>query len=101
MKTENSEPRMTPAEFEQEKEKLQSLSVKTVEVARLVFVEGMTNTAAAQQVGMSRQNVHQALRRVKAKLSGYPSDWVKLENTWMPESMAAEIRKRIAELKNE
>jgi len=92
--------RMSAEDFEAQKHKLRTLSVQTNELARLVLVEGLNNTKAAQTVGMSRQNVNGAMNRVKALLADKRADYVFVQE-WMPPSMAAEVRAKLKALEEE
>lgn len=90
---------MTPEEFEVAKQRLNTLSGNVVAVARLILVEGMAPSAAAQEVGMSRQSANGAMKRVRALLASRPADWVYFEG-WMPESLAIEIRAKLKDLES-
>lgn len=89
--------RMTPEEFDRQLHKLGELQGNTIELARLILVEGKTNAEAARLTDNHRQNVSKKMQRVKALLSGYPASWVPFQGM-MPESMAVEIRARIKQL---
>lgn len=90
---------MAPEEFEAAKQRLNTLTGNVVEVARLILVEGMAPSAAAQKVGMSRQSANGAMKRVRALLASRPVDWVYFEG-WMPESLAIEVRAKLKELES-
>lgn len=90
--------KMTADEFETAKVKLRTLSVNTVDLARLVLVDGLSIQEAATASGTSRQNANQGMKRVMALLEGLPSDWVFVEE-WMPSSMAVEVRRMADEAK--
>lgn len=88
--------RMTADEFEENKHKLRSLSAKTNDLARLILVDGLNNTDAAAEVGMSRQNVSKTMTRVNSLLNGMPADFVFFEG-WVPGELAIEMRRRTKE----
>ncbi|MNJ72393.1 hypothetical protein D3C77_690340 [compost metagenome] len=90
-------PRMSPEEFDSQVGKLQNLRGTTVQLARLILVDGLNHTEAAAKVGMSRQNVSKYMIRVNALLTGYPADWVRFDE-WMPASLATEVRARLKEI---
>ncbi|MGE6473188.1 TrfB-related DNA-binding protein [Serratia proteamaculans] len=90
---------MTSDEFEAQKHKLRTLSVQTNELARLILVERLNNSAAASAAGMSRQNVSKHMTRVLALLADMPKDHVYFEG-WMSNKLAAETREKIR-LENE
>lgn len=91
--------RMTAEEFDEQKHKLRSLAASTIDLARLILVEGKTNSDAAKVVGVSRQNVGKAMDRVIALLSDLPSDYVWFEGFMSPErasSLREEIQKDLS-----
>ena len=85
---------MSALEFDEQKHKLRTLSAQTNQLARLVLVDGLNNTKAAEMVGMSRQNVNGAMNRVKALLADMPADYVYVKE-WMPAKMATEVRAKL------
>jgi len=93
-------PTITPEAFEVVEHKLLTMnfSAKVIKAARLIMVTGYGPSQVASELRMSRQSVHQAMMRVRAVLADMPADWVQYEG-WMPKEMAAEIRRRISELK--
>lgn len=82
--------RITPEAFEESRVRLQSLRGTTVELYRLIAVEGMRQTEAAAVVGISKQNASQQLKRVKALLANRPSDWVCV-TVWLPKGLARKV----------
>jgi hypothetical protein len=89
---------MSPEEFESQVHKLGDLKANTVELARLILVDGKTKAEAARITKITPQNVSKKMQRVQAVLSGFPPDWV-LVKEMMPESMATEIRAKLKELR--
>lgn len=89
--------RMTAEEFDSQIDKLADLRGNTIELARLILVDGKTPAEAARLVGTQKQNVSKKMQRVRALLTGYPADWVQFQGM-MPESMAVEVRARIKAL---
>ncbi|MGO4801144.1 TrfB-related DNA-binding protein [Pseudomonas sp. W22_MBD1_FP4] len=89
---------LTAEEFEASKDKFFDLSLKSVELARLVLVEGKGTTAAGEALGMSKQAANGAMNRVRAALVGVPSDWV-LYKGMMPKALAAKTRLAVEKLK--
>ncbi|MDF4211158.1 TrfB-related DNA-binding protein [Pseudomonas protegens] len=88
--------RLTAEEFDEQKHKLRTLAASTTDLARLILVDGMTNTDAARAAKVSRQNVKKAMDRVMALLSDLPSDYVWFEGFMSPQralSLKEEIRK--------
>ncbi|NWD57462.1 hypothetical protein HX878_22315 [Pseudomonas veronii] len=90
--------RMSSTEFEESKYKLRTLSAQLNDLARLIIVDGMSNTKAAEALGMSRQNVNGAMQRVTALLYDMPADYVFVQE-WMPKNMAARVRAELKILK--
>lgn len=91
-----NQPRLSPEAFSELQAKLTKFSVEANELARLVFVDGKPPSAAAQALGMSRQNANNQLRRIKALMNGQPVGWVQL-NEWMPAWLATETRAKLKE----
>jgi DNA-directed RNA polymerase specialized sigma24 family protein len=91
--------RMSSTEFEENKHKLRTLSAQLNDLARLILVEGLTNTKAAEVLGMSRQNINGAMQRVTALLYDMPADYVFVQE-WMPKKVAARVRAELKELKD-
>ncbi|WP_055137496.1 TrfB-related DNA-binding protein [Pseudomonas corrugata] len=87
--------RMSPTEFEQNQDKLTKVSVEVNKLARLIMVDGLTQTAAAAALGMSKQNAFKHMKRVKALLNDVPPTWVLLEAQWMPGWLAEETRSKL------
>lgn len=90
--------RMTEEEFDACRDRLASLSVNAVNLAHMVWVKGMSQTQAAEQLRISRQNAHGILKRATAHLNSLPGDWEKVEE-WMPKDLAMEVRAKIKDAK--
>ena len=88
---------LTAEEFEASKDKFFDLSLKIVELARLVLVEGHGPAAAGKTLGMSKQSANGAMNRVRAALVGVPTDWV-LYKGMMPKALAAKTRLAVEKL---
>lgn len=89
---------MSAEEFDSQVPRLaEDFTSKTIKLARLVLVDGLNQKQAAEQVGMSRQNVAKTIERVLARFNQYPANWVLLKPTWMPPELAVEVRARIDE----
>lgn len=93
--------RMSAEEFESNLPKLAGdFTVNTINLARLVLVEGQTHTEAAKAANVSRQNVGKTVERVMARFNEFPSDWVLLKEVWAPPDLAKEFRDKINEVLN-
>jgi hypothetical protein len=85
---------MTAQEFEDSRDKFYALTLQTVDLARLVLVEGKGLTAAAALLGMSKQSANGAMNRVRAALVGVPNEWV-LYQGMMSKEMAVKVRAEV------
>ena len=83
---------MSPNKFEAARKRFGRLSDETIEMARLVLVEGKGQTEIAKQYGLSRQRVSLAVKQVNSAIEDIPKGWVKLE-IWMPSAMANRVKK--------
>lgn len=87
--------RMSEADFEANQAKLAKVSLEVINLARLILVDRLSQTAAADAVGMSKQNAHKHMKRVKALLSDVPAGWIQVEAQWMPAWLAEETRSKV------
>lgn len=85
---------MTEKEFEIAREKLMTMSGSSIELARKIWVEGMERSAAASDLGMSRQSAYQAMKKATILVASIPKGWVHL-NEWMPKELADEVRRKV------
>ncbi|WP_188867985.1 TrfB-related DNA-binding protein [Pseudomonas asuensis] len=84
-------PMFTPEYWEKEVvPSLSRLSMRTVERARLVLVEGNGPTAAGRIAGASRADVHNAVLRVKKHLEEHMG--MEEVTVWLPKDEAAKVR---------
>lgn len=81
---------MTQEAFDELRPDLGRLSVATMDVARLVLVEGMSQSDAGARFGMSRQRVYGIMQRFQAAMRILPTTWRKVE-VWLPPELAAEV----------
>lgn len=88
---------MTLEAFKANEHKLTSMSQATIDLARLVLVDGRSAKDAGEAVGVSRQNVHKTVQRVLAAFNDIPSGYVEFK-AWMPKAMAIEITDRLKSL---
>lgn len=87
--------RMSAQDFESQSSRLaEEFSGKTLALARMILVDGVSKTDAAEKVGMSRQNVAKTVERVLARFNKYPRNWVYVKQ-WMPPEIAEEVKKKI------
>lgn len=87
---------MTAAEFESLVKKLKAKSTRrgysdtSIAAARLVMVMGATKTEAADELGMTRAGVGQAIKRIRRQVEDIPKDWVPV-STWLPVGIAEQL----------
>lgn len=86
-----AKPKMTPQEFEAARPRFGRLTEDTIEMARLVLVEGQSQTEVARQNELTRQRVSLAVKQVLTAVEEIPKGWVKLE-IWLPPAMASKVR---------
>ncbi|VFS52020.1 Uncharacterised protein [Budvicia aquatica] len=74
---------MTQDEFDAIKVKLSQFSLRTVDIAEAVLVEGLTQSEAAIKYQASRQSVCGIMKRVASAIEDVPNSWKKVE-VWLP-----------------
>lgn len=82
--------KMTPAEFTALRPSLGRLAADTIEIARAVLVDGMTQAGAAAHYGMTRQRIYGILQRFQAAAQAVPTNWRKVE-VWLPPDLADQV----------
>ncbi len=82
--------RMTQAEFDALRPNLGRMALDTIDIARLVLVEGMTQAEVATTYNMSRQRIFGILERFQKTVQAIPRGWRKVE-VWLPLDLAAEV----------
>ncbi len=85
------EPKMTAQEFEASRPHFWRLTEDTIEMARLVLVEGHSQSDVARKYELTRQRVSLAVKQVLTAVEEIPNGWVKLE-IWLPPAMASKVR---------
>lgn len=76
-------------------------TANTLRLAELVLVDGRSNAEAASITGTTRQNVSKTVDRVRARISGHPSSWVRVDGIWAPPDLAAEFKEKVRRAKEE
>lgn len=89
---------MTAEDFEALRPHLGRLTLDTVEIARRVLVDGETQTAVAQDTGLTKQRVSGMVNRVRAVADEVPAGWERVE-TWLPPELAEKVRQMAADAK--
>jgi len=83
--------RMTAEAFEALRPHIGRLALDTVQLAREVLVDGVSQSDVARKFNVSRQRVHGAVVRVMAAANDVPKGWEKVE-LWLPPELAAQAR---------
>jgi len=86
-----AKPKMTPQEFEAARPGFGRQTDDTIEMVRLVLVEGQSQTDVARQYGLTRQRVSLAVKQILTVADNIPKGWVKLE-IWLPPALANKVR---------
>lgn len=81
---------LTAKEFDALRPRLGRLALNTVEIARAVLVDGMTQTEAANHYSMTRQRVHGIVQRFRAAAQEVPTGWRRVE-VWLPPEVAIQV----------
>lgn len=89
---------LTQQQFDELWPKLKRLSASSVEVARLVLVEGVAQKEAGDLHGVSKQNVSRVIKVVRKILAEAPPGWVHVD-TYAPQDMAEEFLDAIKRIK--
>ena len=82
--------RMTQAEFDALRPNLGRMALDTIDIARLVLVDGMTQAEVATTHNMSRQRVYGILQRFAAAAQSLPTGWRRVE-VWLPPKLADQV----------
>ena len=82
--------RMTQAEFDALRPNLGRMALDTIDIARLVLVDGMTQAEVATAHNMSRQRVYGILQRFAAAAQSVPTGWRRVE-VWLPPELADQV----------
>jgi len=93
-------PKMTPQEFEAARPHFGRLTDDTIEMARLILVEGQSQTDVARQYELTRWRVSLAVKQVLTVVDNIPKGWVKLE-IWLPPTMASKVRDMVEKVKQQ
>ena len=89
---------MTAKDFKSLMPRLKRMTVGNVEVARRVLVDGVSQTEAANESGLTKQRVGAVVKSVLAVSQEYPANWVQVE-VWLPPELAAQVRQMADEAK--
>jgi len=71
--------KLTAAEFDALRPHLGRLTMDSVEIARLVLVDGVKQSEAATRYSMSRQRIHGIMVRFAAASQAVPTGWRRVE----------------------
>ncbi|APQ06943.1 MULTISPECIES: TrfB-related DNA-binding protein [Pseudomonas] len=84
--------RYTPEQWESYSAALRSMSVKTVELARAVLVEGKKPVALADETGEKKQVIYAAVQRVNAALANAGAQELIPVLVWVPAELEDQVR---------
>lgn len=84
--------RYTVDEWEKVQPALRSLSVVTIDTASKVLVDGRGAPDVAREIGSSRQTVHTAVKRVRARLEKYDNAELVPVLVWVPKDVVESIK---------
>ncbi len=82
--------KMTQAEFDALRPNLGRMALDSIDIARMVLLEGMTQAEVATTHNMSRQRVFGILERFQKAAQAIPQGWRKVE-VWLPPDLANEV----------
>ncbi len=82
--------RMTQAEFDALRPNLGRMALDSIDIARLVLVEGLTQAEVATTHNMSRQRVFGILERFQKAAQTIPAGWRKVD-LWLPSNIADQV----------
>lgn len=93
MTTQDKKPvKYSVDQWQQLQPALRSLSDSTRSTARKVLVEGRSAPDVAQELGCSRQTVHAAVKRVRARLEKHDADALVPVLVWVPQEAVEEVK---------
>lgn len=88
-------------EWEKVQPALKSLSSSTLNTAKRVLVDGVSAPDVASENGVSRQTVHAAVKRVKARLESYEAEELTPLLVWLPRDAVEEVAALVSKLGGE
>lgn len=84
--------RYTADEWEKVQPALRTLSVVTIDTAKMVLVDGRSAPDVAQEIGSARQTVHAAVKRVRARLEKYDAAELVPVLVWVPQETVEVVK---------
>ncbi|MDT3268711.1 TrfB-related DNA-binding protein [Pseudomonas amygdali pv. morsprunorum] len=87
-----AQTRYTPEQWESYSAALRSMSVKTVELARAVLVEGKKPVALADETGDKPQVIYAAVKRVNVVLATAGAQELIPVLVWVPAELEKDVR---------
>lgn len=87
---------MSAEDFELLMDRLNALSIRRVysdksrHAARLVMVDGASETKAAAEVGLNSRAVNQLMKRIRRRMELLPAGWVQVKG-WFPVEVAKQL----------
>lgn len=89
---------MTAKDFKAVMPRLKRMTVGSVDIARRVLVDGISQVDAANESGLTKQRVGALFKAVLAAAREIPADWEQVE-VWLPPELAAQVRQMATEAK--
>ncbi|GBR16901.1 transcriptional regulator KorA [Asaia spathodeae] len=90
---------MTPKEFDSAVKFLSKLDSTSIEIGRLVLVQGQSQKEVAASFGLTKQRVSAIIRRLEQASASVPNGWVKV-TVWLPPDAARKVEEIEKEEKN-
>ncbi|TFE38124.1 hypothetical protein E2553_37715 [Paraburkholderia dipogonis] len=98
MRTIMAADKMTAKDFKAVMPRLKRMTVGSVDIARRVLVDGISQVDAANESGLTKQRVGALVKAVLAAAREIPADWEQVE-VWLPPELAAQVRQMATEAK--
>lgn len=92
--------RWTQAAFDQLRPLLETrMASSSIEIVERVVVRGETQTAVAEDLGVTRQAVFSHIKRAETLIAGVPNGWIELNNVWLPPKEAKKVLEKAETLR--
>lgn len=83
---------LTPAEFEAAVSAMGRTKPDSIEIARMVLVDGRGLSEVAAELKISRQWVNKISKKVQSYARTIPAGWVHVD-VWLPQEVAEEVER--------
>jgi hypothetical protein len=75
-----------------------SFKVSSLDLAKLMWVDGLSQGEAGKQLGLSRQSASALAKRLEAAKASAPEGWVLL-NVYVPPELEREVHERLDQIR--